>query len=269
MILQKIADSIVVGADSMVGAYLVPALASAPAGATPRVAYFCLPPADQVELPVDVDAFVFLSSWRVYGLDAGRDVDESAPLFAADAEGRAYARAEKLIADHARNLGKPLAILRAANLFGNGISGPMLGLFNRAIRGHYVHVRGNDAMLSAVTALDAAAVMQLMAGRNGIFNLSDGQEYTWPQLVTAMTANAGAEKRPVTLPAKWVKWINRIFGRLPIVAETMSEAAQKPVSQTLTLSTERLRNALNYDFHPTLEVIARRDATYPYSSPAK
>lgn len=149
-------------------------------------------------------------------------------------------------------------------MFGRGVDGELLRLFNRVIRGHYVHIRDNDAKMSAVTALDAAKAMILLAGKPGIFNISDGVGHTWLALAEAMTANIGAQKRMTHLPEKWAKFIYKWFGRLPLVEETLSPAALEPMSRTLVLDNTRVREATGLEFHNTLDVIDRRDNTYPY-----
>lgn len=212
------------------------------------------------------EAVVYLSSHKVYGEDAGEGVDESRPTFGRSATGRAFLKAERTLTDWAARTGVTLTVCRAAWMFGEGMSGEMAALFNRAVRGHYVHVRGNDARLSMVTALDTARAMLAVAGKPGVFNISDGKSHSWLELVEAMTANAGARKRMTHLPAKWAKWIYRLLGALPIVRETLSPAALDPCSRTLTLDNSRIVRATGMEFHDTLRVIERADPTYPYKS---
>lgn len=207
---------------------------------------------------------VYASSWQVYSPDAGEGVDESRPTFARSAAGRSRAQTELLIEKWAARHGVTLTIVRPALIFGKGVEGDMLRLFNRVIKGHYVHIRGNDACMSAVTAVDAARAMVRLAGKTGIFNLSDGRAHTWLSLVEAMTANAGAQKRVTHLPARWAEWIYRFFRWLPIVEETLSSRALAPVSRTLVLDNSRVREATGIEFYDTVEVIARRDKDYPY-----
>ena len=210
------------------------------------------------------DSIVFLSSHKVYSPDAGEGVDESRPTFAWSDAGRSFARAEMLLEKWAAAHGVTLTVVRPALMFGTGIGGDMLRLFNRVVRGHYVHVRGNDAKVSAVTMLDVARTMSALAGMPGIFNVSDGRAHSWLELTETMTCNAGSQKRMTHLPEKWVKWIYRYFRWLPIVEETMSQAALEPVSRTLVLDNRKVREATGLEFYDTLDVIARRAKDYPY-----
>ncbi len=207
---------------------------------------------------------VYLSSWQVYSPDAGEGVDETRPTFARSDAGRACLRCERMLTEWAEARGVTLTVVRPAPMFGKGMSGPMLRLFNRVVRGHYVHIRGNGAKLSAVTAYDVAKAMVALAGHPGIFNVSDGRAHTWLALAEAMTANAGSQKRMTTMPEKWARTVYRAFRWLPIVQETLSADALEPVSRTLTLDNAKVVRETGIEFHDTLAVIARTDKDYPY-----
>lgn len=209
-------------------------------------------------------AFIYVSSWQVYSPDAGEGVDETRGTWGSTEAGKSKLAAERLVGAWAERRGVSLAIARPARMFGNGVHGDTLRLFNRVIRGHYVHVRGNDAKTSAVTALDCAKALVAIAGERGVYNISDGKGHTWISLVEAMTANAGVPRRMWHLPVKWCRAIAGLFPYLPIVKETLSEEALKPFSQTLTLDNARIARLLPSLFYDTVEVIARRDPQYPY-----
>lgn len=210
------------------------------------------------------DAVVFISSYEVYSPDAGSMVDETRPTFTHTNRGIDYLRAEKLLEEWCGEHHIPLAILRMAHMFGKGIDGDMLRLFNRVVRGHYVHIRDNDSKLSAVTAHDAAKVSLRVAGFNGIFNISDGREHTWLELAEAMSANTGCRQRMTHLPRKWAAVIYRYLGFLPIVKETLSPEALEPVSKTLTFDNHKISEVTGMEFFDTLAVIAREEKNYPY-----
>ncbi len=209
---------------------------------------------------------VYISSHEVYSPEAGENVDETRPTFAWSETGKRHARAELLLEKHCAQNSQTLTIVRPAIMFGNGVDGPMLHLFNRVVRGHYVHVRGNNAKVSLVTALDTAKAIIAIAGTPGIFNISDGQAHRWIDIVEAMTANIGTQKRMTHLPEKWIRFIYRWFGRLPIVEECMSPQALEPLGRTCVLTNKKIKEATGLTFHNTKEVIARTDKTYPYQN---
>lgn len=210
---------------------------------------------------------VYVSSWRVYAPDAGKDVGEDDMPRPRCEAGRTKARAEAEVAEWARRKGVTLTIVRPARMFGNSVHGDTLMLFNRATHGQYVHIRGNGAATSAVLALDCARAIASLAGIAGTYNISDGKGHRWIDLIEAMAANSGTRKRMPHLPRKWAGFIARTFPFLPIVRETLSEEALAPFSRTLVLSDRRLREALpGFRCHDTLAVIAREDKEYPYTT---
>lgn len=210
------------------------------------------------------DSMVFMSSIEVYGPDAGEGIDETHPTVAASELGRSYARAEMAVERWASERGVKLAVARMAEMFGSGVKGKMQELFARVISGRYVHIRGNEAKMSAVTALDAARAMKALAGKEGIYNVSDGRAHLWLDLAESMSANAGARRRMTHLPAPWAEWIYRLFGRLPIVAQMIGPKVLEPVSRTLVVNNEKVCRATGMEFFDTLAVIAREAPNYPY-----
>ena len=99
---------------------------------------------------------LYLSSHRVYNPDAGEGVDESRMLSPQGEAGRTRALTEQLLGAWTADHDVELTIVRAAYTFGKGIDGEMRRLFDRVVAGRYVHIRGNDACMSAVTAYDVA-----------------------------------------------------------------------------------------------------------------
>ncbi len=211
-------------------------------------------------------ALLLVSSWQVYSADAGEGVDETRPLWSSTGVGRSKARMEREFADAARAAGIPLVVVRPARMFGSGVGGEMRRLFDRVVAGRYVHIRENNAKVSLVTALDCARAILALAGGSGVYNVCDGREHRWVDLCEAMSANAGEYRRMPRLPEKWAVVMRKIFPGLPIVRLTLSDEALKPVSTSFTLDISRLRSDVDIEFHDTLEVIARRDKSYPYEN---
>lgn len=257
------------GEDTMVGRYLRDQLAADDVAAAVAGTMFVCSGIAAVQLDAvcrqgDLKNIVYVSSHEVYSPEAGEGVDEIRPTFARTEEGERHARTELMLEKWCAARDITLTIARPAIMFGTGVEGPMLTLFNRVIRGHYVHRRGNDAKVSLVTALDVARALVKLAGHPGIFNISDGLAHRWIDVVEAMTANVGARKRMTHLPDKWIRFLYRWFGRLPIVEECLSPEALEPFERTCVLSNRKVVEATGLSFHNTVEVIARTDRTYPY-----
>lgn len=208
-------------------------------------------------------SFVYISSCKVYG-EAGERIAESDFLRPADETGKSFVLAERELTAWAEKHGVILTILRPALTFGPGVAGEMFGLFNQVVSGRYIHIRGNEAKVSLVTAYDLARAAILLMHSGGVYNVSDGREVTLIQLCEAMSANAGACRRMTHLPARWADVAYRLLGRLPIIKEQLSPSVRRKREASLTLDSSKLRNVTDMDFFDTLSVIARVNKDYPY-----
>lgn len=209
-------------------------------------------------------ALTLISCHSVYSPDAGEDVTEETPLHPADEIGRSKMLAEKEARLWAEAAGVPLTILRAGMLFGTGVRGEAAEMFRDVLTGRYIHVRGAEGRISVLCAYDLARAVRLTAGIPGIFNVADSSNPTWKELAEAMTANAGARKRMMTLPPRWADEAWRFARMLPAVAASLSPAVRERRSRSLTLSTEKLAAAIDWQPHDTLHVLSRTDKDYPY-----
>ena len=177
---------------------------------------------------------------------------------------REHVKVEQLFGEWAARHDVTLAIMRPALIFGKGVGAWTQEFFDQVARGHYVHIRGNDARTSVVMASDAARAMVLLAGKTGIYNVSDGRPHTWLSLAEAMAANAGTNKRVILLSAKWADRIFRYFWRIRVVGDALADFVLAEKASTLVLDDSRVREATGMEFYDAIEVIARRDKDYPY-----
>lgn len=210
--------------------------------------------------------FVFVSSYQVYSEDAGENVDESENLWASTDAGRYKALAENLLKEWAENKGITLTILRPAKMFGEGVKGEMLELFNDALSGKFIHIRGNDARVSVVTALDVAKAAKVLYRDGGIYNVSDNFNPRLIDLVEAMTANAGSKKRMTHLPIKWAEWIWRLGRWIPAVDRNLHPEVVEKRMKSFTINGSKLTRATGMTYFNTLEVIERVSESYPYKN---
>lgn len=207
---------------------------------------------------------VMISSVDVYGKEEGEMVDESSPTWPAAGPGAVMLQAERMMQQVCSERGHRLLILRAATMFGAEMEGEMARMFANVINGRYLHIRGNDARMSVVTALDVARAARALAGSEGIYNVADGHPCTRRELAEAMSANAGRWHRMSTLPLKWAKALSPIAAIVPALRPMLGSEAIRRSMLTLTFSAEKLLNATGLTMHRTIDVIARRSTDYPY-----
>lgn len=210
--------------------------------------------------------FVYLSSWEVYSPDSGEKVAEDHQTWAATKVGQSKARAEQQVKEWCDQRNVKLTILRPARMFGNGVHGEMKTLFNDVVNSRYIHVRGNDARLSLICAIDVAKAIVALHSVGGTYNLSDGKGATWISLAEAMSANSGAMKRQTFLPKQWSEAAWRFTPWIPAVKASLSPEVLARRSKTLTLLDEAIRGVFpGWNPYPTIDVISRQNSDYPYS----
>ncbi len=206
---------------------------------------------------------VYVSSFNVYGQE-GENLTEDAILSPQSAAARSKEKAERETTRWATENNVTLTIIRPARMFGTGVHGTTLRLFNDALNGSFIHIRGNNARISLVTALDVAKAIKEVYKTGGIYNLADNHNPMFIEMVQAMTANAGKEKRLTTLPASWAEWVWRICRIFPAIDRNLSPAVVEQRLKTMTLNGKRVSETTGFHYYDTLEVIARRDNDYPY-----
>lgn len=215
-------------------------------------------------LPKVPAAVTLLSNEEVYSPDAGDDVDETTPLHPATERGRNAVAIEKETLLWAEAANTILTVLRCAIPFGPDMKGWAVDFFNQVTSGRFLHVRGISGRLSTVMGIDIAHATRLTAALPGIFNVADGTGPTWLELAEAMSANAGAQKRMITLPAKWADLAWKLFPRIPAVRDSLSPEIREKRSLSRNLSSRKISEATGMTFFNTLHVLARTDKKYPY-----
>ena len=213
--------------------------------------------------------FVFVSSYQVYSRDAGENIDEDTPTWATSEAGKSKALAEEYLKEWCVKRNVTLTIVRPARMFGNGVKGETLQLFNDALNGRYIHIRDNNAKVSLVCALDVAKGIKNLYKGGGIYNAADPVSVKYIDMVEAMTANAGAKKRMTHLPASWAEWIWRLGRWIPSIQRNLSPEVVEARMKTLTINGERFAQKAGLQYYDTISVMERSHPEYPYSQGVK
>ena len=207
--------------------------------------------------------FVYISSWQVYSPSAGENVDETAYTWASGDAGKSKVQAEQAVREWCDRRGVNLTILRPSTMFGSGMKGWADRMFKDVVTNRYVHIRGNDARLSVVMALDVARAVRRLYHKGGLYNVNDGKQPTYLELAEAMSANSGAMKRVTHLPEKWADALYDFGKWIPWVKIALNPETLKRRSETLTLSSTKAIGEGCEFFHVT-SVLAHEETEYPY-----
>lgn len=209
--------------------------------------------------------FVYISCAEVYGRSQGEEISEKNHLWTSDKFGQSKVLAAREVDEWSRSHSVISTILRPAPMFGKGMKGKWAEIFNAVNSGQYVLVRDNFTERSIVLAYDVARIVREIYPLGGVYNVADPVHHKFVDIIEAMGANSGHYKSPYRLPAKWAKIAARIGDKLPFSHNLPTSESLNFQLSTLTYNTDRLRERLpEFKFHDTVQVIARKDPSYPY-----
>jgi nucleoside-diphosphate-sugar epimerase len=169
---------------------------------------------------------VYISSSGVYGLPRRQPIDETHPVNPIGAYGRSKVKSEEICREYLGR-GLDVTMLRPVSLFGPGMSGVFLLLFEWVRTGRPVFISGRgDNRVDMASAWDVAEACILAAAcpesRGEAFNLGSAGAPTVREQVQALIAHAGSASRIVSLPAGLLRNAARalhLVGLSPLVPE--------------------------------------------------
>jgi len=187
--------------------------------------------------------FVYISSVAVYGVEAGLDINEQAPLLARDAYGQSKAEAEARVAAWCREHGVVCSLLRLPLIYGAAPKGNLAAMWKALSKGYYFNVGGGNVRRSMVLAQDVAKALLTVAPLGGTYNLTDGRHPTLAQLSAAMARRAGC-KPPANMPHSMALLLARMGDMLGSKAPINRKKLQKITSDLIfddSLARERFQ----------------------------
>lgn len=131
---------------------------------------------------------VMISSTDIYACREGRNISEEAAID----ETSVWSKREKAFTAFCAEADVPCAVMRCANVVGTGMTGFPMWLAGRIHSGRMVHLRGNEAEVSVVHAVDTAAIAALLAGKLAVghrfepMNITDGSATRVDDLIDAL-----------------------------------------------------------------------------------
>jgi nucleoside-diphosphate-sugar epimerase len=151
----------------------------------------------QASLP---QALVLISTVSIYGLEAGTNISEEAPLNATDAYGASKREAEKLVEEWAKRNNTHYLILRLPLVAGKAPPGNLGAIVQAIQKGRYLGIGKGQARKSMVMADDVADLVARAPGQpSGTYHLTDGYHPAFRELENAIQEVSG-KKVPLRLP---------------------------------------------------------------------
>jgi len=215
-------------------------------------------------LAAGVRKLVHVSSSGVYGIPRAVPVSEDHPQRPLGAYGRSKIAAEERCRE-ALGRGLDVTILRPMSLFGPGMTGIFVLLFDWVRQGKNVYLLGDGSnRVQMASAWDVADACLLAAGRResrgAVLNIGAGEVPTVRAQVEALIAHAGSRSRIVPIPPALLRSAARalhLVGLSPIVPEHYLLA-----DRTFVLDIRRAREVLGWE--PGWSNVGMTNAAYDW-----
>jgi nucleoside-diphosphate-sugar epimerase len=204
--------------------------------------------------------FLFISSVSVYGLNEGKNINESSPLLADDPYGKSKIEAEEIIKTWCEENNVICTILRLPLVVGVNPPGNLGAMIRGIKRGYYFNIAGGNAKKSMVLASDVAKFILKAAEAGGTYNLTDGVHSTFHDLSKVISAKLGKSFVP-NLPsfaaiilAKFGDLLGLLGGSFPLNSNKLSK-----ITSTLTFDDSKARLVFGWDPTSVLEGFKLRE----------
>ncbi len=176
------------------------------------------------------DVAVIVSSTDIYDVTEGINYDENTPI----KSDSPIFRSERAFCNFCERKGMKPTILRCANIIGTGMTGLPMRMAHGIARGTMMHIKGNEAVINTVHAIDVARVARLLAAEGGMFNVTSSVDTRVDDLLDALAYRI-KNKDVFSLGSNWARML---YGK----------SYYRTLTTTLTFNNMRMVHALPEDF---------------------
>jgi GlcNAc-P-P-Und epimerase len=195
--------------------------------------------------------FIFISTVAVYGLDSGKNIDETYPLKGTSPYALSKIQSENFLINWCAQNEVILGILRPSLIAGKNPPGNLKIMINGIKSGYYFRIGKGGARKSVLMAQDIAYIIPKLAEIGGIYNICDNHHPSFAELDTLISKQLNA-KKPGSIPlwiAKSLAKIGDIFGSYsPINSDKLEK-----ITNSLTFSNEKAKKYLGWEPLDVLE----------------
>lgn len=197
-----------------------------------------------------LQAFIFISTVAVYGLNEGRNIPETALLKATDPYGKSKIMAEEAVWEWSLKNHIPCTILRLPLLVGEDAPGNLEAMFRGIKNGLYFNISDGSAKKSMVLVSDIPIAIEKAMGKSGIFNLTDGYNPSFYELSKLISNQL--HRRTKNMPYWMAKFIAKIGDLLGSKAPLNTNKFKK-ITSDLTFDDTKAREVFGWNPIPVLE----------------
>ncbi len=189
-------------------------------------------------------AFVFISTVSVYGVDEGTNISESHPLKGSSPYAVSKIQAEEFLQRWCAKHDVKLTILRLPLIAGSNPPGNLGAMIAGIKNGRYFNIGGGRAQKSVVMAADVAQWIPMMAKLGGTYNLTDGQHPSFAELAKLICSQLG--KKPAANIPRWIASIMAFVGNFLGAKAPINTNKLSKITGTLTFDDSKARKAFGW-----------------------
>ena len=200
-------------------------------------------------------AILFISSVAVYGLTSGEAVTEEAALLAEDPYGKSKIEAEKLILNTPFPEPVRRGIVRLPLIAGANAPGNLGSMFRAMRKGLYFNIGSGAARRSVILLRDIAPFLAELAGRGGVYNLTDGRDLSFAELYSGLRKLNHFPYRP-GLPfwcAALLALTGEVIQKITRRQFMFNRRRLRQMTQTLTFDGRAALQDFSWRPHPVLD----------------
>jgi len=187
-------------------------------------------------------SIIFISTVAVYGLESGQKIKENHPLNGNSPYALSKILAENYLEHWCRSNSVDLTILRLPLVVGKNAPGNLMKMRSAIEKGKYFRIGKGAARKSVVLADDVAKLCLEGYLREGVFNLTDGNDPKFKDIENAFAKKY--HKRIISIPSIFIKLISRIGDLFEFVP--INSATYNKITSDLTFDDSKARKVLNY-----------------------
>ncbi len=192
------------------------------------------------------NAFIFISTVAVYGLDFGENITEEHPLNGNTPYALSKIRAEQFLTEWCARHNVTLGIIRPSLIAGPHPPGNLATMIKGIQTGRYFSVAGGKARKSILMVQDIARLLPSLIEKGGIYNVCDDTQPTFRELEILIAKQLG--KRPPLSISYWLAKPIALIGDLLGDKAPVNSIKLKKITGSLTFSNERAKKELGW--HP-------------------
>jgi len=190
------------------------------------------------------NAFIFISTVAVYGIESGINITEESPLNGTSPYALSKIKAEEYLTNWSHKNNVTLTILRPSLIAGPNPPGNLGTMIQGIKNGKYLSINGGKSRKSVLMVQDIANLVSLVAYKGGIYNVCDSEHPSFGDLEKLICRQLN-RRNVFSIPYLLIKpiaLIGDMWGdKFPINSKKLNK-----ITKSLTFSNEKARTELNW-----------------------